>query len=61
VRLDQRGQGHSPDPGLVRRLVISGANARGDFYGLLAYLRFCFSDQQFAAGAREFLEDQPPL
>jgi pimeloyl-ACP methyl ester carboxylesterase len=38
-------------PELVRRLVISGANARGDFDGLLAYLRFRFSsDQQFAAG-----------
>ena len=38
-------------PELVRRLVISGANARGDFNGLLAYLRFRFSsDQQFAAG-----------
>lgn len=33
----------------MRRLVISGANARGDFDGL-AYLRFRFSsDQYFAA------------
>jgi pimeloyl-ACP methyl ester carboxylesterase len=38
-------------PELVRRLVISGANVRGDYDGLLAYLRFRFSsDQQFAAG-----------
>ena len=38
-------------PELVRRLVISGANARGDFDGLLAYLRFRFSsDQRFSAG-----------
>ena len=38
-------------PDLVRRLVISGANVRGDYDGLLAYLRFRFSsDEQFAAG-----------
>jgi pimeloyl-ACP methyl ester carboxylesterase len=43
-------------PELVRRLVISGANARGDYEGLLAYLRFRFSsDQEFAAnmGAKD--------
>jgi pimeloyl-ACP methyl ester carboxylesterase len=38
-------------PELVRRLVISGANARGDYDGLLAYLRFRFSsEERFAAG-----------
>jgi pimeloyl-ACP methyl ester carboxylesterase len=43
-------------PQLVRRLVISGANSRGDYAGLLAYLRFRFSsDERFAAsvGPRE--------
>jgi pimeloyl-ACP methyl ester carboxylesterase len=43
-------------PELVRRLVISGANSRGDYDGLLAYLRFRFSsEERFAAdvGARE--------
>ena len=38
-------------PELVRRLVISGANSRADYDGLLAYLRFRFSsDERFAAG-----------
>jgi pimeloyl-ACP methyl ester carboxylesterase len=37
-------------PDLVRRLVISGANSRGDYYGLLAYLRFALSStDRFAA------------
>ena len=37
-------------PELVRRLVISGANARGDYNGVLAYLRFgLMSDDKFAA------------
>lgn len=37
-------------PDLVRRLVISGANIRGDYNGLLAYLRFAtLSTDQFAA------------
>jgi pimeloyl-ACP methyl ester carboxylesterase len=38
-------------PELVRRLVISGANSRGDYDGLLAYLRFRFSsEERFALG-----------
>jgi pimeloyl-ACP methyl ester carboxylesterase len=38
-------------PELVRRLVISGANSRGDYDGLLAYLRFRFSsEERFAVG-----------
>jgi pimeloyl-ACP methyl ester carboxylesterase len=43
-------------PELVRRLVISGANSRGDYDGLLAYLSFRLSsDERFVAGlpARE--------
>jgi len=45
-------------PQLVRRLVISGANARGDYDGVLAYLRFrMMSNREFAAavppGTRE--------
>jgi pimeloyl-ACP methyl ester carboxylesterase len=37
-------------PELVRRLVISGANARGDYNGWLAYTRFRLSsDEAFAA------------
>jgi pimeloyl-ACP methyl ester carboxylesterase len=39
-------------PELVRRLVISGANSRGDYDGWLAYLRFRFSsEERFAADA----------
>jgi pimeloyl-ACP methyl ester carboxylesterase len=39
-------------PGLVRRVVASGANFRGDFAGLSAYvrLRWGTSEQSFAAG-----------
>jgi pimeloyl-ACP methyl ester carboxylesterase len=38
-------------PQLVRRLVISGANVRGDYDGVLAYLRFrMMSNREFAAG-----------
>ena len=39
-------------PDLVRRVVVSGANFRGDFAGLLAYawLRWLKSEERFAAG-----------
>jgi pimeloyl-ACP methyl ester carboxylesterase len=38
-------------PGLVGRLVISGANTRGSFNRLYPYIRFrLMSDSQFAAG-----------
>jgi pimeloyl-ACP methyl ester carboxylesterase len=39
-------------PDLVRRVVVSGANFRGDFAGLFAYvrLRWWTSEQRFAAG-----------
>jgi pimeloyl-ACP methyl ester carboxylesterase len=39
-------------PDLVRRVVVSGANFRGDFAGLLAYvwLRWVKSEERFAAG-----------
>ena len=39
-------------PDLVRRVVVSGANFRGDFAGLYAYvrLRWGTSEQHFAAG-----------
>jgi pimeloyl-ACP methyl ester carboxylesterase len=38
-------------PQLVRRLVISGANSRGDFAGLLSYLHSRLSsDERFAEG-----------
>jgi pimeloyl-ACP methyl ester carboxylesterase len=39
-------------PELVRRVVVSGANFRGDFAGLLAYvwLRWVKSEERFAAG-----------
>jgi pimeloyl-ACP methyl ester carboxylesterase len=39
-------------PDLVRRVVVSGANFRGDFAGLFAYvrLRWGTSEQRFAAG-----------
>jgi len=38
-------------PDLVRRVVVSGANFRGDFAGVLAYvrLRWMTSDERFAA------------
>jgi pimeloyl-ACP methyl ester carboxylesterase len=45
-------------PQLVRRLVISGANSRGDYDGLLAYLRFRFSsEQRFADGVPARVRD----
>lgn len=39
-------------PESVRRVVVSGANFRGDFAGVLAYVRFRWmtSDERFAAG-----------
>jgi pimeloyl-ACP methyl ester carboxylesterase len=39
-------------PDLVRRVVVSGANFRGDFAGVLAYVRFRWmtSEERFAAG-----------
>src|SRR5580698_2012515 len=39
-------------PDLVRRVVVSGANFRGDFAGVLAYvwLRWVKSEERFAAG-----------
>lgn len=43
---------------LVRRLVISGANTRGDYNGLLAYLRFRFSSEaRFAAALPPSVRD----
>jgi pimeloyl-ACP methyl ester carboxylesterase len=46
-------------PELVRRLVISGANVRGDYDGVLAYLRFrLMSDEQFAASLPSNLRER---
>lgn len=46
-------------PELVRRLVISGANIRGDYDGVLAYLRFrLMSDDTFAASLPSNLRER---
>jgi pimeloyl-ACP methyl ester carboxylesterase len=46
-------------PELVRRLVISGANIRGDYDGVLAYLRFrLMSDEKFAASLPSTAREQ---
>jgi pimeloyl-ACP methyl ester carboxylesterase len=46
-------------PQLVRRLVISGANIRGDYNGVLAYLRFrLMSDDKFAASLPSNLRER---